>query len=404
MNTRHTSSDDPSLSETILVMDIADTIRHDDRMRDFELADDDRRQAMKERLRQAYAAQGDVVADSVIDRAIERRNADLYVHKDKLSGIDRLAWTVYVRRGKYTRIGLAAGAAFCLSLAGYSVAYEHFVTTPRLEIERKLAETLPEAANAAADYARNHALRLNDDIAVERVREGLAEATAAIKSKDVRKAEERIADIRDIGNRLKVREEEQIKAASAALAKEEAAKAKAQTAARLLAAMEKTVTSATLSAIRDEKARLALAEIADRMRDAATDGNEFAYETAYERFKSYAGYIRSPYEIRIVNRKGIQTGFARQHDQTGNKSWYLVVEAVSPTGTPYPLEIKDRLLDNTKTTTVWAIRVSERVINAVKNDKADGVLDNPVAGMKASGTLDIVWKVDAFDGQTLNTW
>lgn len=398
----------PSLSDTILAMDIADTIRHDDRLREFEFADGDRRNAMKERLRQAYAAQGDTVSDDILDRAIEKMNEARYVHNEGVSGSARLFWTAYVRRTAYARRAalsvLVAGAI----VGGGVFGYDQFVTKPRIEAERQLAlqlgEVIPRDLTAAVTYARGFARRLEDQAALGRIDERKSAVETALLTKDVAAAREGVRLIHAVGDELKHREDAEAKALAAAERDREEIKRKAEVSARLLPQLE-AVTSGPLSEVKDAKAKAALSDIVAQMRDAANDGNEPGYQRAYERFKSFAGYIRSPYKIQIVNRNGVQTGFARTNDRSGAKTWYLVVEAVSPTGVAYPLEIKDRITGSMRTTATWAIRVSENVIRAVKRDKEeDGVLDRNIAGSKAAGTLDIVWTMDAFDGQTLNTW
>lgn len=392
----------PSLSETILAMDIADTIRHDDRLREFEMADGDRRKAMMERLRQAYAAQGDIVSDDVLERAIAKMHEDRYVHRQQVRGLSGLLWKSYIRRGAYS-LRAAMAAAVVVSLF---FGYDQFVAKPQIEAERRLAmeigEIIPRDLAASVTYAKGFAARLGDEAALARIDARASAVETALLAKDIKAARSGIGLITAVGDELKHREEAQAQAAAQAEREKLELQRRAEVSARLLPQLAK-VTAGPLAEVKDAKAKAALFDISVRMRDAANDGDEGAYNEAYDRFKSFAGYIRSPYKLQIVNRSGMQTGFARQIN--GTKTWYIVVEAVSPSGVPYPLEIKDRIMGTTKTTATWAIRVSESVIHAVKRDKEDdGILDRNIAGTKAADTLDIVWNFDAFDGQTLNTW
>ena len=58
----------PALDETMLAMDVVDTIRHADRLVERELSGEDRQQRLRERLREIYKSQGIEVADHVLDQ------------------------------------------------------------------------------------------------------------------------------------------------------------------------------------------------------------------------------------------------------------------------------------------------------------------------------------------------
>jgi len=375
----------PSLTETLLVMDIVDTIRHDDRVRQAELSDGDYRNALKERVRNGYRMQGHDVSDADIERALERLNEERLVHKPMPQGPRRLIWTAYVRRSRYGRNTAAAAAAVMLAWAGWSYGYDRFVVQPRLAAEREMTiqitEVIPREIASAAALADGYATRMGDRAASDRIAKERADAEARLAARDAEGARRGIAAIAAIGEELKHRED----------------------AARLVAETE-TVTEGPIAEATEPKARAVLADIAAQMRDYAVKGDTEGYATAFERFKSFAGYIRTPHKIQIVNRPGIQSGVERTHDQSGSKSWYVVVEAVSPSGAVHPLEIKDSKYGNTRTTPVWAIGVSRETFLAVGRDKLDGVIDNDIAGTKPAGSLGIVWNLDAIDGDTLNQW
>jgi hypothetical protein len=141
------------------------------------------------------------------------------------------------------------------------------------------------------------------------------------------------------------------------------------------------------------------------MRDAALRGDLKSYESVAERFKSYSGYILTPYKMQIVDRPGISAGVELTDKETGVPAWYLIVEAVSPSGVVKPLEIKDRNRKPTRTVSLWGIRVTKEAFLRLKADKkADGVLDDNIAGEKPAGTLQVNWGVDDVNGQTINYW
>ncbi|MBY3157195.1 hypothetical protein HFO56_33260 [Rhizobium laguerreae] len=373
-----------SLSETLLAMDIADTIRHDDRMREFEMTDGDRRRAAIERLRKAYEAQGDVVSDGVLERAIVKLDEDRFVHKTMGRGPRRLFWTGFVRRGRYSRNVAIAAAACAVVYGGWTVGYDQLVIKPRLEAERRLAiqmEVIPHNLASTVEYAEGVARRLRDDAAIERIDSQRKGVEAALAARDAEEAERGILTIRAVGQELKHRED----------------------GVRLVADAD-AMTSGPISKATDADARAALVDIASQMRDAALRGDLASYSKAADRFKSFAGYILTPYKIQIVDRHGTPAGVEVTHNESGSKAWYQVVEAVSPSGTVYPLEIRDRQTGKTKPVSVWAIRISYDVFIKGKKDKqSDGVIDDNIVGTKPAGTMKINWNFET-DGQTLNEW
>lgn len=399
-----TAEDGLSLSETILAMDVVDTIRHDDRMREFELADEDRQKAAIERLRNAYAAQGDVVTDDVLKRALSKLNEDRFIHKAMALGPKRLFWKAFVRRGHIARNTAIALAATVVVCAGWSWGYDQFITQPRLATERRLEaerklevertleaerklvmqidEVIPRDLAAAVEYAEGFAKRLGDEAVIGRIAKQRSDVEVALLAKDVAAAESGIDALREVGKELKRRED-----------------------AGHLVADAEALTAGPIASISNAKARAALNDIASHLREIALQGDEVGFRRTAARFKSFFGYILNDYTIQIVDRPGIQTGFARQNDQSGTKTWYLVVEAISPSGTAYPLEIKDGLVGKTKATSIWAIHVPIGTFEAIRDEKKkNGVIKNRIAGIKPAGTLEVVWKINAFDGETLNTW
>lgn len=374
-----------SLSETLLAMDIADTIRRDDRMREFEITDGDRRRAAIERLRKAYEAQGDVVSDNVLERAIVKLDEERFVHKTMGRGPRRAFWTAFVRRGRYYRNTAAAVAVWAVAYGGWTFGYDQFVTKPRLEAERRLAiqieEVIPRNLASTVEYASGFAKRLGDNAAIERIDSQRKSVEASLAARDAEEAERGILTIRAVGQELKHRED----------------------GVRLVAEAD-AITEGPISKATDADARAALVDIASQMRDAALRGDQAAYTKAADRFKSFAGYILTPYKIQIVDRAGTPAGVEITHNESGTKAWYQVVEAVSPSGTIYPLEIKDRQTGKIRTVPAWGIRISYDVFLKGKKDKlSDGVIDDNIAGLKPAGTMKINWNFDT-DGQTLNEW
>jgi hypothetical protein len=154
----------------------------------------------------------------------------------------------------------------------------------------------------------------------------------------------------------------------------------------------------------DQEARDALEGLLVSLDGHANSGDERAFNQTYERLKSLQGFIASPFKLQIVDRPDIQTGFSRTNDLTGQKQWYLTVEAISADGQAYRLPIEDKLLGGTKVVSAWGIHVPTSTFDRVRKDKSDGFLSQRNAGTKPSGTLRIDWSLRVYDGETVNTW
>lgn len=95
------------------------------------------------------------------------------------------------------------------------------------------------------------------------------------------------------------------------------------------------------------------------------------------------------YLIRIVNRPEQRSGVWRIPDvNQGTRNYYVVVEAVSPTGSRLQVPIKSEETGKTDRVTVWGLRVDEATFEAVKRDKQDdGIIENDRFGYKSRGHL-----------------
>ncbi|NCC28897.1 MAG: hypothetical protein EOM22_12340 [Gammaproteobacteria bacterium] len=95
------------------------------------------------------------------------------------------------------------------------------------------------------------------------------------------------------------------------------------------------------------------------------------------------------YSLRIVNRPGEQTGAWRVPDvNTSARNYYILVEAVDPTGRVLPVPIRNEETRETETVAIWGLRVDEETFNAVARDKQDnGIVDRDRFGYKARGEL-----------------
>lgn len=74
------------LDDLMLAMDVVDTLRHDMRIAERELGDDERRATLKKRLKEIYSAQGIDVPDSILEDGVKALEEDRFVYKGHRKG------------------------------------------------------------------------------------------------------------------------------------------------------------------------------------------------------------------------------------------------------------------------------------------------------------------------------
>jgi hypothetical protein len=150
-------------------------------------------------------------------------------------------------------------------------------------------------------------------------------------------------------------------------------------------------------------------ERAAQLRDsgiaAAKAGQRVAAHKATDDLEALLEELRLAYEIRIVSRSGELSGLWRiPRVNPDSRNYYLVVEAIDPAGTALARPVVNEENGKRETVTIWAVRVSKAVFDEVQADKLDdGIIQDPVVGVKRRGELDIRWRVDT-QGGALTQW
>ena len=376
----NSSENDLTLSDVVVTMDIVDTLRHDKRMQEYALSEGDRRQAAIEQIKKAYSSQGVEVSDETISMALEKKREDELAHNPKVSGFIYLLAKLYVFRNRIFKYTASLILVVMFASAGYQ--YTGYLSDKRFaQYQTYISETLFEQLSLTIDQAEKLQLELGEDISLK-ILAANSEFERAKRLNDVSFAEAAIADV---------------VSAISALERKKLAQVLAEDVDGFQETMFEYVTDEVAREILQDKLRV--------LRQVAATGIERDYSKAKLEISDAYNYIMLPFEFRIVNRNGVRSGVERTHDQTGAKSWYIIVEAVSPSGEVYPLKIRDRLLGKTKTMKAWGIKVTEEQYLAVGADKKDnGVIDDEIAGSKAAREYDITWTLDAYTGETINSW
>jgi hypothetical protein len=99
--------------------------------------------------------------------------------------------------------------------------------------------------------------------------------------------------------------------------------------------------------------------------------------------------LEQEYALRIVNRAGEKSGVWRVPDvNTRARNYYIVVEAVDPTGRVLTVPVTSEETDKTEHVTRWGLRVDEETFQQVARDKQDnGIIERDRFGYKRRGRL-----------------
>ena len=135
----------------MLAMDVVDTLRHAERLVERELSGDDRRDALRRRLKEIYAGQGIEVPDRIIDQGVAALEENRFVYRPTAPSLSRGLARIYATRDSWGRlIGLCLAGLLVLGSGywfGVKLPHEKRVAAERVE----LAEGLPKALQAARD-------------------------------------------------------------------------------------------------------------------------------------------------------------------------------------------------------------------------------------------------------------
>jgi len=105
------------------------------------------------------------------------------------------------------------------------------------------------------------------------------------------------------------------------------------------------------------------------------------------------------YQLRITS------GVWRYPEENGSaRNYYLIVQAVSPSGQTLTIPIRNEEDDRTYNVSAWGVRVPQATYDAVASDKRDNnIVENNVLGEKARGELDPRYRMTVLGG-AITSW
>jgi len=141
-------------------------------------------------------------------------------------------------------------------------------------------------------------------------------------------------------------------------------------------------------------------ELRDRGKTAAAEGDRAATLQAIADLTQIRDTLRQEYQLRVVSRDGVKSGFWTFPEiNTEATNYYVVVEAIDTHGTALSLPILNEENNVTETVTMWGVRVPEAVYRAVEADKRDdGIIQRNIVGIKNFGYLEPDYLVQVLGG------
>jgi hypothetical protein len=147
------------LNDVMLAMDVVDTLRHRNKQVEKELSQGGRDEALKQRLRKIYAAQGIEVPDRVIEEGVAALKEDRFVYQPPRESLQIKLARLYIARdrwGKWVTASIAiviiAVLAYFLLIYGPRAALPSKLESMRDEVNQ-LAKVEPARASANELYA-----------------------------------------------------------------------------------------------------------------------------------------------------------------------------------------------------------------------------------------------------------
>jgi hypothetical protein len=136
-------------------------------------------------------------------------------------------------------------------------------------------------------------------------------------------------------------------------------------------------------------ARAAVNRVYHAGQAALREDNSDAAREALAKLGDLRSVLGQEYTLRIVNRPGVMTGVYRIPDlNTGARNYYIVVEAVDPSGRVLTVPIQNEETKATERVKLWGLRVDQRTFNAVAADKKDdGIVQRDRFGYKEAGRV-----------------
>jgi hypothetical protein len=136
------------LDETMLAMDVVDTLRHAERLVERELQGEERKAQLKRRLREIYATQGIEVPERILEEGVAALEEHRFAYRPTPPSFQRTLATLWATRARWGRAALFALGALLLVGGGWWFGVHLPAERARVAEQAELTEGIPRALEA----------------------------------------------------------------------------------------------------------------------------------------------------------------------------------------------------------------------------------------------------------------
>jgi hypothetical protein len=414
-----------AMDDIMLAMDVVDTLRRRKALVDHELDADTREQALVEKVKSIYAAQGIEVTDETIAAGVEALRDERFAYHPPPPGLKTRLARMYVNRGTW---GKRAGLALTALLAAWGI---HFgtVTLPEKQAAREAAEQINQQishSTLTVKVTQDRLARLHKQL------QDLPEVASPTLKNAARSASREAATALDKAGQLlqsarkfgvidavsatasdgeKQQTRQQLAQQQHLLKQADAQLDKAQTTFNLLAQMDRLPQSLKEykqdidHIAREQKAKTLAKQYYQNAVTALKSGDIKRARIGLSDLKDLLDQLQQAYVLRIVSRPGERSGVWRYPDVNSKaRNYYLVVEAIDRSGKKLTLPITSEEDGKTRQVSKWAVRVGASAYNQVAADKKDdGIIQKNKLGIKRRGYLAPEYNVNT-SGAAITQW
>ncbi|MFN8829500.1 MAG: DUF6384 family protein [Labrys sp. (in: a-proteobacteria)] len=162
-----------------------------------------------------------------------------------------------------------------------------------------------------------------------------------------------------------------------------------------------TAGKAALAEARDNGARQAVENLVADAEAALGRGDAAAARQKIGDLTGLREKIVETYDLRVVNRSGVQSGVFRIPDVNSNaRNYYLIVEPVKPNGEVIAVNVTNEETGAIESARIFGVRVPKEEFDRVRADKLDdGIIQSNILGQKPRGSLDIAFSRPVLPGR-----
>jgi len=397
------------LDEVMLAMDVVDTLRHEQQLVERELADDERDQALIERVKRMYASQGLKVTDQIIAEGVAALREERFAYRPPPPKGTLWLAKLYVNRSRWAKMfGVAVVSLIILVLVYRFIyvapqirrqtetvrSYNALISQQRDQVtiaRQRLASlnrSLKNAGNGAAQSPEPAAQRLLSEAGqLAAAAEVNLQSFDKLPLKPVLTGESFTREGDAVSRRLEQRVK-LLSDLSVHLDKAETALAGLSE----LATLREKLAGQRRSLLAESREDRVRGQAEKLYADAVAALNRGDLQEARKRsadLQELYGRVVQEYELRITSRPGSPSGIWRDlQNNPGVRNYYIIVEAVTAQGERLALPITSEEDGTTRIVSQWGLRVDDAAFEKIRRDKLDdGIIQQNRFGVKERGYL-----------------